>query len=217
MLKEVRILIQKDILIEWRQRYAISGILLHVVASVFIVFLSVKLMNPPTWNALFWVILLFTSISAVAKSFIAESQGRSLYYYSIASAQAIILSRIIYNSVLMLLITSLSFVVYTVMMGNPVQHTGLYFLIVLLGCTGFASTFTLLSSVASKAGNSSLLMPVLSLPVIIPLFLVLIRASKKAMDGIEPSLITGDLVVLLALNLLLAAMGYLLFPFLWKN
>lgn len=211
------ILIKKDLLIEWRQRYAISGILLHVVSSVFIIFLSVKLLNPPTWNALFWVIMLFTSISAVAKSFIAESQGRSMYYYGVTSPQMIILSRIIYNALLMMLISVISLLVYSVMMGNAVANMPMYLLCVLLGCTGFASTFTLLSSIASKAGNSNLLMPVLSIPVIVPLFLVLIKASKKAMDGIDPSLLWGDLFVLFSLNVLLVAMSYLLFPFLWKN
>ena len=210
-------LIKKDLLIEWRQRYAISGILLHVVASVFIIFLSVKILNPPTWNALFWVIMLFTSISAVAKSFIAESHGRSLYYYGVTSAHQIILSRIIYNILLMILISSISLLVYSVMMGNAVDNMKMYLLCTLLGCMGFASTFTLLSSVASKAGNSNLLMPVLSIPVIVPLFLVLIKASKKAMDGIDPSLLWGDMFVLFCLNVLIVAMAYLLFPFLWKN
>ncbi len=217
MIRQIRVLIQKDLLIEWRQRYAISGILLHVIASVFIIFLSVRILNPPTWNALFWVILLFTSISAVAKSFIAESQGRSLYYYGIASPQVIILSRIIYNALLMILISTISLVVYSVMMGNIVQNMPMYLVTTLLGCIGFASTFTLLSSIASKAGNSNLLMPVLSIPVIVPLFLVLIKASKKAMDGIDVSLLWGDLFVLFCLNMLIVAMAYLLFPFLWKN
>lgn len=217
MIRPLSILIRKFMLIEWRQRYAISGILLHVVASVFIVFLSVKILNPPTWNALFWLIMLFTSISAVAKSFIAESQGRHLYYYGVTSPQVMILARIIYNAMLMLLIASLSLLVYSVMMGNDVQHMPLFALAALLGCLGFASTFTLLSAIASKAGNSNLLMPVLSIPVIVPLFLVLIKASKKAMDGIDPGLIYGDLFVLLALNVLIVALAYLLFPFLWKN
>jgi len=216
-MKELGVLIRKDLLIEWRQRYAVSGILLHVISSVFIIFLSVKFLNPPTWNALFWVIMLFTSISAVAKSFISESQGRSLYYFGVTSPQLIILSRIIYNVLLMLLISIVSFGVYIVMMGNAVQNIEMYFLCVLLGCAGFGSTFTLLSSIASKAGNSHLLMPVLSIPVIVPLFLVLIKASKKAMDGIDPSLITPDLFVLFCINVLVITLAYLLFPFLWKN
>ena len=70
-MKTIAQLIKKDLLIEWRQRYAISGILIHIFSATFIVYLSVRIVNAPTWNALYWVIMLFTSVSAVAKSFIA--------------------------------------------------------------------------------------------------------------------------------------------------
>jgi heme exporter protein B len=210
-------LIKKDLLLEWRQRYAINGILLHVISSVFIVFLSVKVLTPPTWNALFWLIMLFTSVSAVAKSFIAESKGRQLYYYGIASAQAIILSKTIFNILLMMLISLICLLVYTTLMGNAVENISYYIIAMLLGCIGFAAAFTILSAISSKAGNGNLLMPVLSFPIIIPMLLVLIKASKKAMDGIDVSLIWPDLLVLLAIDLIIVALAYILFPFLWKD
>jgi len=217
MFQNIINLIKKDILLEWRQRYAINGILLHVISSVFVVFLSIKILNPPTWNALFWLILLFTSVSAVAKSFIAESKGRQLYYYGIASAQEIILSKTIFNIFLMIVISAICLLVYVTLMGNAVENMLIYMLSMFLGCIGFAATFTILSSIASKAGNSNLLMPVLSFPIIIPMLLVLIKASKKAMDGIDLSVILPDLFVLLAIDVIMVALAYILFPFLWKD
>lgn len=210
-------LIKKDILLEWRQRYAINGILLHVISSVFVVFLSVKMINPATWNALFWLILLFTSVSAVAKSFISESKGRQLYYYGIANAQSVILSKTIFNSLLMLVISMICLVVFITLMENPVQDMIHYVLATLLGCIGFSATFTMLSSIASKSGNSNLLMPVLSFPIIIPMLLVLIRACKNSMDALDASLIWPHLFVLLAIDVVVIALAYILFPFLWKD
>ncbi len=210
-------LIKKDILLEWRQRYAINGILLHVISSVFVVFLSVKVLNPPTWNALFWLILLFTSVSAVAKSFIAESKGRQLYYYGIASAQDIIISKTVFNILLMLVISIICLLVFMTLMGNPIQSMLFYIPAMLIGCVGFAATFTMLSSIASKSGNSNLLMPVLSFPIIIPMLLVLIRASRNAMDGLDPSKIWPHLLVLFAIDFVVIALAYILFPFLWKD
>lgn len=217
MTAHVLALLKKDLITEWRMRYALNGILLHVISSVFLVFLSIKVLNAPTWNALFWLILLFSSVSAVAKGFIGESRGRSLYYYGIASSQVTIISKIIYNSFFMLLISCICFIVYITLLGNMAQSMGYYFLIMVLGCLGFASTFTLLSSIASKSGNGHLLMPVLSFPIIIPLLLVLIKASKKAMDGLDPSLLTSDLLILLALNSIIIGLSYILFPYLWKE
>jgi heme exporter protein B len=210
-------LLRKDLLTEWRMRFALNGILLHVVSSVFLVFLSVKVLSAPTWNALFWLILLFSSISAVAKGFIGEQKGRSLYYYTISSPQQMILSKIIFNTLFMLVIACICWIVYTLLLGNMAQHQGYYFLILLLGCIGFSTTFTLLSSIASKSGNGHLLMPVLSFPIIIPLLLVLIKASKKAMDGLDVSLILPDLGVILAINCIVVILSYSLFPYLWKD
>ena len=217
MIQNSLYLIKKDLLLEWRQRYAINGILLHVISSVFVVFLSIKVLTPPTWNALFWLILLFTSVSAVAKSFIAESKGRQLYYYGISSAQEIILSKTIFNILLMIVISLICLLVYVTLMGNPIQDMPTYIVAMLLGCIGFAATFTVLSSIASKAGNSNLLMPVLSFPLIIPMLLVLIKASKKAMDGLDIYVIWPDLFVLLAIDIIVIALAYILFPFLWKD
>jgi heme exporter protein B len=210
-------LLQKDLLTEWRMRFALNGILLHVVSSVFLVFLSVKVLSAPTWNALFWLILLFSSISAVAKGFIGENRGRSLYYYTISSPQQMILSKIIFNTLFMVVIACICWGVYTLLLGNMAQNQIYYFLIMLLGCIGFSTTFTLLSSIAAKSGNGHLLMPVLSFPIIIPLLLVLIKASKKAMDGIDVGFILPDLAVILAINAIVVALAYSLFPYLWKD
>jgi heme exporter protein B len=210
-------LLKKDLIAEWRMRYALNGVLLHVISSVFLVFLSVKIMNAPTWNAFFWLILLFSSISAVAKGFIGENKGRSLYYFSISSPQHIIIAKIIFNNVFMLFIACLCFGVYTLLLGNLAQSQAFYLLVLILGCIGFSTTFTLLSAIAAKSGNGHLLMPVLSFPIIIPLLLVLVKASKKAMDGIDSSLLLPDLGVIVAINFIVLALSFVLFPYLWKD
>src|SRR3954462_14662618 len=102
MIKEIKYLIQKELLSEWKQKYAFNGLLVYVVSTVFICYLAFKqIIDPPAWNALFWIIMLFASVNAIAKSFMQESRGRQLYMYIIADARSIILSRIIYNLLLM--------------------------------------------------------------------------------------------------------------------
>jgi len=215
--KAVKALIQKDLLTEWRIRYTINGVLIHTISSVFIVFLSLKTMNAPTWNAVFWIILLFAATNAVAKGFIGESKGRMLYFYHICSPTEIIVAKIIYNTLLMICIALICFGVYVIVLDNFAHHLGYYLLTILLGSVGFSSSFTIISSIASKSGNGHLLMPVLGFPIIIPLLLILIKASKKAMDGIDISLLIPDLLVLVAYNIIIILLGYLLFPYLWKD
>jgi heme exporter protein B len=171
----------------------------------------------PTWNALFWIILLFSSVNAVAKSFVQEQQGRQLYYYMIASPESIILSKILYNSGLTLILALLGYGVFSVVLGNPVQDQGLFLLNLVLGAMGFSASLTMVSGIASKAGNNATLMAILSFPVIIPILLMAIRISKNALDGLDWSVSSDKLLSLLAINVLVSTTSYLLFPYLWRS
>ena len=216
-LKAVKALIQKDIVLEWRSKYAINGILLYVVSTVFVCYQTFKSVDPTTWNALFWIILLFASINAINKSFVQESHGRQLYYYTIASAQAVIVSKIIYNILIMLLLSAIAYLVYSVIFRNPLGDPSLYLAVVALGAIGFAAVFTMVAAISAKAGNNSTLMAILSFPIIIPMLLVLIKVSKNAMDGLERSASYDELAVLGAINIITVAVSLLLFPYLWRD
>lgn len=217
LFNQVKILIRKEIVLEWRSKYAFNGILLYVISTVFVCYLAFKSIEPITWNALFWIIMLFASINAITKSFIQESSGRQLFYYTLASPQAIILSKIIYNIMLMLLLSSIALGFYMIVFKNPIGDSFFYLLAVLLGSISFASVFTLVSGIASKAQNSGALMAVLSFPVIIPLLVVLIKFSKNAMDGLDRSVSMNEIGVLVAINIIVITGSLLLFPFLWRD
>ncbi len=218
-------LFKKEVVLEWRSKYAFNGVLLYVVSTVFICYISFNLTPgfnksegyKVVWNVLFWIIILFASVNAIAKSFMQESKSRLLYYYSIASPHAIILSKTIYNILLMSLLSILALVVYSVFFTNTIGDPLFYFLVVILGSLSFSTVFTMISAIASKAGNNGTLMAILSFPVIIPVILVLIRLSKNAMDGLERSLSYGDIGVLCAINAIVIATALLLFPYLWRD
>lgn len=216
-IKETATLIRKEFLMEWRSKYALNGILIYVFATVFICYLSFKKIDPITWNALFWIILLFTSINAIAKSFMQENRSRYLYYYTIVNPAALILSKIIYNLILMSIIAFVCLVFYTIVFNNPIQDLTYYLLAVALGGLSFASMFTMVSAIASKANNNSTLMAILSFPVIVPLLMLLIKFSKNAMDGIDRASSNNEIGVLLLINIIVFAVSLLLFPYIWRD
>ncbi len=219
--REIKLLLKKEIILEWRTRYALNGILLYVVGAVFICYLSFRLrggaLNVVTWNALFWIIMLFAAVNAVGKSFLQEQRGRLIYYYTIASPQGIIVAKMLYNTLLLLLLATICLVVFSVVMGNEVQNGGLFTVNLLLGAVGFSVTLTMVAGIAAKASNSSTLMAVLSFPIMIPLLLMVMKISKNAIDGLDPTVSYDELVVLLAINGIVASLSYILFPYLWRS
>jgi len=214
---QVRFLIYKEMLLEWRSKYALNSILLYVVSTVFVCYQAFRSVDGTVWNALFWIILLFASINAISKSFVQESSGRQLYYYTLVSPQAVILSKIVYNVLLMLGLSLLALTVYFVIFRNPIGDPLYYFISVVLGSISFATVFTMISGISAKANSSGTLMAILGFPVIIPLLIVLIKLSKNAMDGLDRSVSLDEILVLLAINAIVIAVSLLLFPFIWRD
>lgn len=217
LILDTRVLLRREWLMEWRNRYALNGILLYVTATVYTCYLSFRSVDPLVWNAVFWIILVFAAINAVAKSFLLESKGRQLYFYTLLSPASVILAKTLYNMALMLLIAAVCLVFYTIVFDNPVADMPMYLLSVLLGCVSFASSLTMVSGIASKAGNNFSLMAILSFPVIIPVLVLLIKLSKNAMDGLDRSVSMDEVVLLLAINAIVITLSLLLFPYLWRD
>lgn len=220
LLKEITFLLQKELVLEWRYKYALQGILLYTGSTIFICYLSFGLntnLSIPTWNALFWIIILFTSFNAIAKSFMLERQERNNYYYSIVSPGAIILSKTIYNMLLMCFISMVAALFYTTILGNIVNDLLLFLLNILLGASSLAAILTMISAIAAKATGAGTLMAVLSIPAIVPTILLSIKVSKNAIDGLDRTVSYDEILVLIAINIIVTAVSYLLFPYIWKS
>lgn len=214
---EIWHLLLKDFKLEFRQKYAISGILLYVLSTVFIVYLAFVQLDARVWNTLFWIIILFASVNAVTKSFLQESGYRALYYYSIANPLAVIISKIIYNTILLTVITLLTFGFLSLVAGNPVKDMKLFIVTMLLGSLGLAITLTFISSIAVKANNSATLMAIMGFPVVIPILMTLIKLSAVSLRLIQDTSYDQDILILVAIDLILVSIALILFPFVWRD
>lgn len=214
-------LLKKELTLELRRKTVIAGIGLYLFSLIFICYLTFSLrqnsISEATWSALFWLTILFSVINSVAKSFIGEKKGMAIYYYSVASPQAIILSKIIYNTLLCLVLSLAGYALFSIFIHNPIQDKTIFLLTLLLTSAGFAAALSLISGIASKAGNSNILMAVLSFPVILAILLMAIKLTKNALDGIDRSASMDELINLLAINCILTALAYLLFPYIWRS
>jgi heme exporter protein B len=218
LITETLELFGKELRLEWRRRYALSGVLLYVVSTVFIIYIIVgEKIGPAIWAALFWIIVLFASVNAVAKSFVQESVPRQLYYYTLASPSSVILSKMLYNSLLLTFISSLSFLAFSFIMDSPVKNYSLFSFILVMGSIAFAITFTFISAISSKAAQSATLMAILSFPLVIPILMTLTRLTKISLRLMTDTEYYKDIIVLLSIDLILGALVFVLFPYLWRD
>jgi len=217
-MNDIIFLIKKEAQLEFRQKYALGGILLYVISTTFVCYLSFRsIVDIPTWNALYWIIVLFASVNAISKSFAQESQGKLLYLYTLTNPRAIIISKIIYNSGLLAVLTLATTLFYSLFLGNVIGDLAQFIIVAIAGSMGLASVLTLVSAIAAKTNNNVSLMAILSFPIILPLLITIIHASKNAIDDLGWSVNGKYIIVLLALNALITTLSYLLFPYLWRD
>jgi len=221
VLKQVISIFEKEVTLEWRNKTAFNGILLYLVSTIFICYLSFNLkrgqMQTDTWNALYWIIIVFANINGVAKSFLQEGEGRMLYYYTLCKPQVILGGKLLFNILLSVLIAVLGFSVYALILGNPVANYAYFLLTILFASTGFSGVLTLVSGIVSKANNSTSLMAVLSFPILLPILLMSVRLTKNAIDGIDISLMNDKLFTLISVDAIVITTAFILFPFIWRN
>jgi heme exporter protein B len=218
MVKTIIALLKKDLLLELRQQHSLYGILLYVASTIFVLKLSIDAPEGETWNGLFWIIQLFVCVNAVAKSFLQESQGRMLYFYSISGAREFIIAKMLYNTILMLLMSLLSLGLFFILLRNPLSNTLAFTGMVCLGGISLSLVFTLLAAIAAKAQQNAALMAILGFPLIIPQLLLLIRLSKSAFGEVfrEGAVVQLSLLIT-GFDILVITLSVILFPFLWKD
>jgi heme exporter protein B len=191
---------------------------LYIASTIFVLYLSIDNPDANVWNGLFWVIQLFVCVNAVAKSFLQESRGRMLYFYSIASPVEFIIAKMIYNVLLMVMMSLLSLFLFVVFINDPLTNTVWFVGITMLGGASISIVFTLMSAIAAKAQQNAALIAILGFPVILPQLLLLMRLSKAAFAEVFKEGAIMQLAGLIAgLDVLVIALAVILFPYLWKD
>ena len=219
MVNRIFALLKKDVLLELRQQHSFYGLMLYIASTIFVLYLSLnQQLSADVWTSMFWVIQLFVCVNTVAKSFLQESKGKMLYFYSITSPVEFIIAKQLFNSLLISIMSMLSLLLFFLFLNNPVIYVYRFAGIVLLGSISLSLVFTLMSAIAAKAQQNAALIPILGFPLILPLLLLLIRVSKTAFAEVfQAGAMTQLLGFIIVLDLLIIALSIILFPFLWKD
>ena len=210
-------LVKKDLLIEWRQKHTLFGVLLYVGATVFVVYMMSGQPETKIWNALFWLTQLFVAVNSVAKSFLQEHPNRFRYYFTLVRPSTFLLAKMIYSISLLLAMSLVSLLLFSILLGFPVIQTGLFVVVTAVGSISLSAVFTFLSAIAARAQQNAALMAVLGFPLVTPVLMILSNLAIKAISPVyQPGwwALAGTLVLL---DVLVIVLGVILFPFLWKE
>lgn len=210
-------LVKKDLLMEWRQKHTLFGVLLYVGSTVFVVYMMSGQPEARIWNALFWLTQLFVAVNSVAKSFLQEHPNRFRYYFTIVKPATFLLAKMVYSIVLMLVMSLVSLLLYYIMLGWPLIQSGLFIVITMVGSLSLSAVFTFLSAIAARAQQNSALMAILGFPLVTPLLMILSKLALTALSLVYMPGWWNLALVLIGLDVLVIMLGVILFPFLWQE
>lgn len=217
LMRQTLTLLNKEIRSEWREKNGLASVIMYLVSATFICFLSFKsVADDETWNALLWLIILFSSFYTVTKSFYKETPGKMLYYYTAVMPQAYILSKILFNGILLSITSLINYVVYALFMEDLVLSHEVFILALILGSFALSSVACMASAIAAKAGQLRLT-TVIGLPIVLPALMIIVRFSMMSVQGKTLVDASGYLLATVGLNVVIVGLSYLLFPYLWRD
>ena len=220
MLKNIFTILYKDYRIELSQSHLFFSVVLYLLSSIYIIYIAFQplgISNVETWVSVFWVIILFAAITVVSKSFFQESYKRNYYYYYLFTPDELIFSKLIYNFIFLFFVSIFSFIFFSFFIGNIIQSPIFFVTLLLLGSLSISNCLTLVSAIGYQVKNNSIIISVLSFPVIIPILLILIKISKLSSSEFSFNLIQDDIYLLILLNIIMISITKILFNFLWRN
>ncbi len=218
MFSHIVTLVKKDFRLEFKKPASIASMLLYMVATIMVCYQSIQtIQDPVIWSTLLWVILIFGATNIVNQSFENETNKQQYYYYLLSKPQAIVIAKIVYNTLVIAALNMLSYFVFSVLLGNRIEQQFNFIIILLLGSVGFGATLSFVSSIASKAGNNAGMVTILGFPVLIPMIITLVKSSKNVIDDIAFSANSKYIYTLIGLDFAVILLAILLFPFIWKE
>ncbi len=180
--------IRKEILLQWRTRAQILAIFIFGATALLLFSFAVG----PNAEALrlhasgyLWLGLLLSSTLALSESFQLETEQKALEGLLLlpASARALYYAKAISNcvqlSVLGTALLPVMVVLFDVSIGNLPGVIG----VIILGSAGLAAPGTIYSAMASQARAKQTLLPLLLFPLVVPVLLASVQATKLLIAG----------------------------------
>lgn len=214
------LIFKKDIRQEFRTRYVLNAILLFSIVTLTAVSFSIGTFTAgqDLLAALLWIILFFSSMSGLSHIFIREEETHTATTLKlVAGASDVFLGKFFFNLILLLALELITVPLFLAVMNFTVTCPGLFLLSLLLGSVGLAGGGTMVAAIISKAGAKGALFTVLSFPILLPVIVGGISATRIASRETAISSGSSELQMLLAYGVVVITASILLFEFVWNE
>jgi heme exporter protein B len=211
----------KDLLLEVRTRYGINTLVLFVLISVALTLFSLagEVLRQEIIAALFWNTVFFAAMVALQRGFVSEAEQRTALFLALsAPPTAVFLGKLFYNLALALVVNLLVAWLYILTLNLEIFNWAIFLATLLLGSIGAAASLTLISAIVASATSKGGLFAVLSFPILLPLILLVVRATKiSTMEDAPLARAETELQLLGAYATIMLTASLMLFDYVWEE
>lgn len=210
----------KDLQTELRSRYALNTVLAFVGSAMMLILFSLQAdqLEPTPKSGLVWIIILFAALSSLARSFVSETERQTFNLLRLhGKATEVFIGKLSFNFFFTFTVNIVSFALYIFLLDIPVAHWLALFATLFLGTAGLSGVSTMLGAIVSQADRKGAVFSVLSIPLLFPLLLILVRTTKVSLiEGLSEGYL-DDFTALLGYAGVTITAGILLFDYIWEE
>lgn len=214
-------LLMKEIVSEFRTRYALNALMMFVVTTLTMVVFSLgdNTVQYEILCGMLWIIIFFSAMSGLSRTFVAEEErGTSMTLRLLTKATNVFIGKLLYNIVLICSLSVFIAVAYQIVVKDfVVQSYSIFWTTIFLGSIGLAAASTILAAIIAKANTKGTLFPVLAFPILLPLLLTCIKATVLAVEGAFYSEALKDFQILISFSIVMISTSILVFDFVWND
>ena len=197
LLRQVGLLLWKDVRVEWRARELIYATMLFSAIVVLLFSFSFLGGAPPTvevMSGVLWVAISLSGMLGISRSFEREREADTLRALLLAPIErsALYLAKLMSITLLMLLTSSVVVPGLLLLFGmkvGPGTSWVLFLVLLGLGTLGFAAVAALFGASLGRARVREVLLPLLVYPLVVPALLAGARGSYGVLYGTAESLV----------------------------
>jgi heme exporter protein B len=211
---------RKDIVSEFRTRYALNAILMFALVTLTVISFAVGVLSPSkaVMAALFWIVLFFAAMSGLAQVFIKEEESGTELILKLSSDGSIIFwGKLLFNLLLLAMLAALIIPLYIILLKTVPENWGIFLAGVILGIIGLSGATTIIAAIVAKATVKGALFTVLSFPVLMPLLIAVIAITRAAFEGGSFSEVSSAFQLLVAYDVVMTTLSFMLFDFVWRQ
>lgn len=212
-------ILAKEWRVELRARHALATVALFATSSLVLVSLALGPLGAdpasrPILPALLWILLLFTASAAIPRAFVHEEElGTARALRLTALPSTVLFGKMAFIASLLVLVELLLVPLFGILLHWEVADPAALVAALAAGGLGLAGGSTLVAAMVAHARGRGALFPVLAFPVLLPLLVLAVSATRSAAAGLPDD---GALRLLLLYDGTVITAAAMLFGAVWE-